>query len=281
MTFDVTTATSAQIDAEIAREQEQAAAAVAAADSAESAVQAERDAAILSGNQKAVDAIDAKLAERTGELRRSADMRTKRVALLQAKRDDALAREEREYLDKIQADAERARLIGEDIIRKEYAKAAGAMAIALRKLRAIDWRISRCNDALDKAGRAMVESPNAIRHDRPRTEQVTTRRRVNISNPNHPNHAEWMAVEAKRGIQILTSTESASETVHLPQSGEVQKWVDVDVTNEVSHPPTWAKPLYEEVKRLPANDNPHHAIFAADEHDANERDARLLNEMGL
>lgn len=281
MTFDVNKATSADIAAEIAREQDQAAAAVAAADAAENAVQAERDAAILSGNQKAVDAIDAKLAERTGELRRSADMRTKRVELLQAKRDEALASEQLAYLDKIAADAERARLIGEELIRKDYAKAAGALATVLRKLRAIDGRMRRCNDALDKAGRATVETPNAIRHDRPRTEKVTTRRRVHLKDLNHPNHQEWQAVEAKRGIQIQTETESARETVHLPQSGEVPKWIEVDVTEEVHHAPTWAHPLYEEVKRLPAHDNPHNPIFAANEPDADERDSRLLTDMGL
>jgi hypothetical protein len=250
--FDFRTSDSAKLAAEIEREQQQADAAIKAAEDAHEAGQQERNEAILAGDEKAVDKLDAKLSEKVKELRRKAGIYAKRVELLKEKHAEAIEREESGRLDAIAASAEKARKLAEEITRKEYLAAATALADVLNRLAALDEFITQQNRVLERADRDEVHGANAFRLAPSRTEKRTSIKRVHISRPEHPHHEEHKAWEASHGSNlILGEHDGRQPTVRLPQSGEVQKHMDVSVDEEVFIAGDYAEPLWKAIKGLP------------------------------
>lgn len=281
--FDFLNSGSDKLAAEIERERQSADAANKAAADAEAAVQAERDNAILAGDEKAVDKIDAKLAERTSELRRKADIHTKRVALLEGKLAEARDREEQQNLDTIAARATKASQMAAEITRKEYLKNATALAQTLTKLHALDEFIAAQNRILSDAERERVPDATHSRHVVPSVERVRKRRRVNINDPLHPHHHE------REETYVVHVGDGTPDTVTLKSGAVVPRWVEIEFEDEVRQSPTWAKPLWLEITRLPgvgADDRPiyQHGYNGNNqdvEIEASKARAKIITEMGV
>lgn len=280
--FDFLNSNSDSIAAEIQRERQHAETATAAAKQAEDAVQSERDNAILAGDEKTVDKIDAKLAERTGELRRKADIHNKRVQLLEGKLSEAREREESQRLDTAAARAQKALKLAEEITRKEYAKQAAALALTLQKLQALDEFITAQNRVLEAGERENVSNVTHFRHIQSTYEKVRRSGRVEIRNQRHPNNAAYLAshITGYNG-------KGDGETVVLGDGTQHPRWANVEWEEEVFVAGTWAQPLWEDIKILPpvtVNDPPFHRGEYVSDRAAEESAvarAKILAELGV
>lgn len=267
--FDFLKSGSAKIQAEIEAESQRAQEAV----TTEARLKEARSDALLAADPKELDRIDAQLVISS----RDAGRRAERVQLLQQKLEQAKAREDEQKLDAIVARAEKARKLGEDLIRKDYAKQAAALADTLLKLRAIDTCIDDLNRALSQAGReSTVPSPNGIRQTPAREEVRTVRRTVGISDPQHPDHAEYVASSTTEHY----SGGHQSTTIMLPSGKSVPRFAEVDYKENVWHAPAFAVPLYTEIKVVPSATSDQTPLYhAGNEH--GEKLAKLIKELDL
>lgn len=147
----------------------------------------QRLAPLEAGDDEALDAVEASInACRDRQLRIQ-----ERLEILEQRQAEAQKREEAEALQRLREQAEAARILGEKLIRQDYAKQAKAMASTLAKLYAIDQLIVRANRRIERANDEaleLVDSPNRIRciPYREWTEKVI--REVGMNHPAHPYH---------------------------------------------------------------------------------------------
>lgn len=267
--FDFLKSGSAKIQAEIDAESKRAEEAAAA----DARLREARGDALLADDTKELDRIDAQLVASS----RDAGRRAERVKLLEGKLAQAQEREKAQEIDAIAARAEKARKLGEELIRKDYAKQAAALADTLMKLRAIDKFIENQNWLIDRAGRPVVASPNALRHIMPRTETRKVRKIVGIGESAHPHHEEWRQTEY-RG-QNLFGEQPANVTLRNGQS--VPRNMEVEVVETYHHSPTWATPLHEDVVKLPSATNDETPLYFRDSPSLPEKIAQLQKELDL
>jgi hypothetical protein len=268
--FDFLKSPSDKVQAEIAAEEKRAALATAE----EAKLKTARTDALLADDQKEVDRIDAQLAT----IGRDAERRRERVALLTSQLEKAQERERNEDLDKVAARTDRARELGESLIRKEYAKAAAALADVLHKIHAIDVFISGQNRILEKGDREQINSPNAIRTKPAWTEKRMLRQRLGIDNPRHPLHDRW---NAKAGFYTRDHSGTGPTYTKLLDHTEVEAYAEVEYEVEESHTPDWKYPLYEEVKFIANAGTDRTPLFNSESSDHHERLAKFITELGL
>lgn len=256
----------AEIDAESLRAQEAAA--------TEARLKDGRADALLAGDTKELDRIDAQLVASS----RDASRRTERVQLLRQKLDQTQEREKTQEMDAVVARTERARKLGEDLIRKEYAKQAAALAVTLLKLRAIDEFIAHQNRLIDRAGREVVGSPNAIRHVAGRSEMRTVRKTVGIGEARHPHHEDWRKTDHRGAI-----SGTQPENVTLRNGNSVPRYMEVEYEEPYHSSPIWADPLHAAIAQLPSATNDESPLYKADARDEDFFDKlqKLQKELDL
>ncbi|MCQ4164702.1 hypothetical protein [Tahibacter harae] len=268
--FDFLKSGSAKIQAEIDAESKRAEEAAAA----DARLREARGDALLADDTKELDRIDAQLVASS----RDAGRRAERVKLLEGKLAQAQEREKAQEIDAIVARAEKARKLGEELIRKDYAKQAAALAETLMKLRAIDKFIEEQNYTLANAGReGSVPSPNQIRHILGRTGTRTIRKMVGINEAEHPHNAEWRKTEYRGGPYM--GNPPANVTLHNGQS--VPRFMEVEVKEDYYHPPTWAAALHKEIQILPSASNDQIPLYNADARGLGEKLAKLQKDLDL
>jgi hypothetical protein len=148
----------------------------------EKQLEAARIPLLESGTDAELDKVEASINES-----RAAQLRIQeRLELLTKRLSEREQQEHQAKFDELRERAERLREFGEQLIREQYAKAAGELAKVLNKLRAVDELIEETNYALARAGRATVGHTNAIRCTRGHTEQVKCKRKVGLGDPEHP-----------------------------------------------------------------------------------------------
>lgn len=267
--FDFLKSGSAKIEAEIADESKRAEAAAAA----EAQLKSARADALLAGDGKELDRIDAALATSS----RDASRRAERVELLQSKLQEAQEREEGERLDAIAARADKARRMGEELLRKDYAKQAAALAETLTKLRAIDHFINEQNRVLDSNGRNTIARSNDVRHILPRSEKIRRRKRVGIAEALHPNHREWR----ESNYQEPSAHGPPSEFISLPSSKNVPRFTEVEYDDVINHAPTWATPVYEVIQHIPQPTSDHVPLYHYEQRASFDELQKIAEELSV
>jgi hypothetical protein len=266
--FDFLKSGSAKVQAEIDTETRRAAEAAAT----EASLRAARADALLADDTKELDRIDAQLATSA----RDASRRAERVQLLQEKLEQAQENEQEREIDGLVARADRARKIGEELIRKDYAKQATALALTLLKLRAVDGFIDDLNFRIDRAGRQVVASPNSIRHILPRTEVRTIKKRVGIGETAHPHHDAWLRTNFRAPHDGPMSGE-----VTLHNGQKVPTYMVVEVEDSTYHAPTWAQKLQTQINELPSASNDQIPLYSVNMNGLGERLQQLQKELDL
>ena len=157
--------------------------------------------------------------ERAIDASRGAQVRIlERIELLAPQVAQANERFRATELDAVAQRADRARQFGEKLIRNEIAKALAVLAPELEKLAAVEQFITAANHRLQRAGRQLVDSPNAIRCRRTRRWTEKERRQVGLGEREHPNFND---------DYIRTSD---GERASLRQSGEsIPMYTEVEV----------------------------------------------------
>jgi hypothetical protein len=147
-------------------------------------LQAQRMPALESGDDAALDVIEANLA---GCLDRQSRIE-ERIELLTARLEQSKTQDESTRLDDIAASADRARIEGEKLITGDYVKHAKALAAVLHRLAAAEATIESCNLALTRAGRPQIPPANTVRCTPPERINLMATKRVEPYDAEHPLH---------------------------------------------------------------------------------------------
>ncbi|GMV28558.1 MAG: hypothetical protein AMXMBFR59_06830 [Rhodanobacteraceae bacterium] len=209
------------------------------------------------GNDAELDRIEAAINEC-----RAAQIRTgERIELLTARLSEREQVEERQKLETLRERADRLREFGERLIRDDYAKAAGALADVLRRLRAVDCIIEEANHALARAGIECVVPTNAIRCQRSRTETVTRKRRVGLGDPAHPYHGR---AQAPYNRATGTEGETWNPEVIAENGDRTRVFVEVDEEMRVHHTAEIQEVLHKAIALLPSATASHVPLYEAE-----------------
>lgn len=142
----------------------------------------QRLAPLEAGDDMALDRIEAQL----NSCRDRQFRIQERIELLERRAEDVRRSEQEGRLDALTRHAECAREMGEELIRKDYARLAASLADVLMRLSATERVIKEANEILHEHGRGCVRAANLIR-SRPRTESTrTVRRKVGLMEREHP-----------------------------------------------------------------------------------------------
>ncbi|MBL8301096.1 MAG: hypothetical protein JNN30_22385 [Rhodanobacteraceae bacterium] len=220
------------------------------------------------GADEELDRVEASINES-----RAAQIRIQeRLELLNTRLSDREQAEERQRLATLRERTDRLREFGESIIREDYAKAAGALADALRRLRAVDYIIEDANLTLARAGIECVVPTNAIRCKRSRTETVTRKRRVGLGEPTHPYYGRaripYNSLTGADGLTLNPETRADNgDLTHV--------YVDIEETIQEHHTAEIQQVLHQAIGTLPSASDSSAPIY-----DVNSPvDDALLNQM--
>jgi hypothetical protein len=240
----------------------------------------DRLAPLEAGDDAAVDKIESDINDC-----RSLQLRIiERIELLTKRLTEEEQAELSAVLDAKEAAANRAREIGEKLIKGEYAKLAKALASTLAKLEAIDGFIADTRNEISRYGRDIqLNDSNCCRHILPRTWTETVTKRVGLGSREHPYY----------GRAHLPQNNHGQANPEVSIDGEPGKmtnvYVEITVEEERHDSPVWARPLYEtcEVSAVevlsPALWSDSHGHNVSDgEHARRLADrGRILSELGI
>lgn len=199
----------------------------------ESELTSQRLAPLEAGDDEALDRVEQNLnACRDRQLRVQ-----ERLELLESRLAEARESEACTYLDRIALRAERARELGQELIQKDYAKQAAALARTLTKLASLDAVIADANTHLRDAGRDPITNSNFCRSFPGREVVRTVHKTVGISHPAHPGHGI--------GVRHWGTDEHT-----LNNGNRVKNLADVEIVETECLTPIWRDNLPEAV-RLP------------------------------
>jgi hypothetical protein len=128
------------------------------AESERSQLESKRRLALESGDNSALDRIDAELRDSGTSIGRGNEL----VEILKKKHQEAILAQRDAGLDALAAKADRARVAGETLIAR-YGSHASAISELLGKLQVAEEFIFESNRTLSAAGRPATISPNTIR----------------------------------------------------------------------------------------------------------------------
>jgi hypothetical protein len=190
----------------------------------------QRIAPLEAGDDAALDRVEAQLNQCKDRQFRIQE----RLEILESRLTVAAETEQAAELDVIEARANKARELGEKLIRTEYVKLAKPMAEFLRKVRALDGFVEQANRRLVKGGRDGVRASNGVRCAPSETLTETERRRVGVGQPEHPYYGRAVMVSNEKA-QVFGTGEYVNTFVE----------VDVPVTRRRAG---WQKvPLHDEI----------------------------------
>ena len=193
----------------------------------------QRLAPLEAGDDEALDRFEAQIAACTERQFRIQE----RLEILEQRLTEAQERETQANLDAIAARANKAREIGEKLIRSEYRKHAEALASVLSKLHAIDTFIDARNRELERGGHELVSSPNIIRCRHGRHWEETVRKRVGIAEAAHPHHEAYYSAPSLRH-------ESHHDEFVMVNGERVARFVEVETVESRFEPGDFPDPLY-------------------------------------
>jgi hypothetical protein len=246
-----------EIQERITKERE----AVDAAQSQIAELSAQRTQELEAGNDKRVDDIERDIQAAESTIARGEE----RLTLLDQRLAEAQEQEQSRELDDLIQQAAHARKIGEQLIKKDYQKAAAEVSAVMAKLSAIDKFIGSINHRLQRAGRAPVNGPNAMRCKQRQVIERTRTEEIGIGDPRHPLHA--VAYTDINGIARHSKTQEP-----------VAKFSDVDVTYTETVEAYGPDPLPRAV-RLPGIDGTPNSVWPTDVRDAEI--SATLNQLGI
>ena len=156
---------------------------------------AQRLGPLEAGDDAALDRVEAEITACRERQRRISE----RIQILETRAEEAKDREHNAELDRLTRRAERAREMGEKLIRVDYQKHVDGLTATLSKLAALEGVIDAVNRTLHANDRVTVHSPNVIRCRPGETVVETITQRVHVNNPLHPHYGT--AVERREHVR--------------------------------------------------------------------------------
>jgi chaperonin cofactor prefoldin len=191
----------------------------------------QRIAPLEAGDDAALDRVEAQI----NQCRDRQFRIQERLEILEKRLTEANERAAGANLDVIADRANRARELGERLIKSEYTKHARALAAVLQKVAAVDALIQQSNLTLSAAGRHEVAASNAIRCTPSQWVEFVERKTVHVNDPRHPLHG------------LVQSSMSGRSYNRIDTKAPVESTSEVDIEGSELLGGQYPQPLYAEV----------------------------------
>lgn len=198
----------------------------------------QRIAPLEAGDDAALDRVEAQI----NQCRDRQFRIQERLEILERRLADSQEREAGINLDVIADRANRARELGERLIRTEYAKHARALAAVLQKVAAVDALIVQSNAELHAAGRQTIRESNAIRCTPSQWVEFVERKTIHVNDPRHPLHG------------LVQSSMSGRSYCRIDTKAPVDSTTELDIEGRDLIGGQYPHPLYAEIN-LPTIDS--------------------------
>jgi chaperonin cofactor prefoldin len=207
----------------------------------------QRIAPLEAGDDAALDRVEAQI----NQCRDRQFRIQERLEILEKRLAESHEREAGAELDALTDRANRARELGEKLIRTEYEKHATALAGVLGKLAAVDRVIDIANLRLARAGREYVAGPNGVRARAAVRVEKTRTVRLAPSHTEHPSQHSGDAEWSERGREFRPGNWDNNPGWISKSTGERIEAVEITVP-DFDHTPGYVPDPLIKVITLPA-----------------------------